>query len=261
MDAAAQPDYSLIDRTGVGQMIFYPRVDRSPPPPGAEDLPVEIESGVTIGCRFYPADPALPTVLYFHGNGEVAPDYDDTAPYYHEAGLNLWVADYRGYGASTGRPSFAALVADAHPVLVHFHATLDELGFSDHRFVMGRSLGSHPAIELAARRPERLAGLIIESGAANLRRLMRFFGGGEPSGEVAEMIDRHRAKIAAIRLPALVIHGENDELIPVDHALEFYDGLMVEKDILIIPRAGHNDILWVGLRQYFEALREFTRPR
>ncbi|HEX2172589.1 MAG TPA: alpha/beta fold hydrolase [Dehalococcoidia bacterium] len=253
------PDYGLIDRTEVGRMIFYPRADRSPPPPGAADYPIDVAPGITVGSRFYPADPSFPTILYFHGNGEVVPDYDETAPIYHQAGANLWVADYRGYGASNGSPSFASLVADAHPVLARFHEVLDEGGYSDRRFVMGRSLGSHPAVELAARAPDRLKGLIIESGGANLRRLMRFFGYGEPTGDVAALIERHRAKMAAIRLPTLVIHGEYDELIPVEHAIEFHADLNAEpKELLIIPGAGHNDILWVGLQQYFAAVARFV---
>lgn len=257
---SAQPDYSLIDRTEVGRMIFYPRMDRTPPPPGALDYPIEVAPGVQVGSRFYPADPAFPTILYFHGNGEVVPDYDDTAELYHRAGANLWVADYRGYGASGGSPTFAALVADAHPVAARFHQVLDKGGYNARRFVMGRSLGSHPAVELAARAPDHLAGLIIESGAANLRRLMRFFGYGEPAGEVADLVDRHRAKIASIRLPSLVMHGERDELIPVEHAIEFYEGLTADpKELVIIAGAGHNDILWIGLQQYFAAIAQFVR--
>src|SRR5690242_1030865 len=102
-------DYALLDRLGVSDWIFYPRRDFGPPPAGAEDVHVPVAPGVAVACRFYPADPTLPSVLLFHGNGEVAADYDGIAPLYHRARLNLFVADYRGYGASTGVPSFAAL--------------------------------------------------------------------------------------------------------------------------------------------------------
>jgi pimeloyl-ACP methyl ester carboxylesterase len=252
-------DYALLDRLGVADWIFYPRPDFGPPPPGAEDVSMPVAPAVAVACRFYPTDPALPSVLFFHGNGEVAADYDDVAPLYHRARLNLFVADYRGYGASNGAPSFAALNGDAHPVLDRFHALLDERGFNPARFVMGRSLGAYPACELAARRPERLRGLVIESGAANLSRLARRV----PAGEAAEVLDRlvagHAAKIAAIALPALLIHGDVDELIPVQSAVEFYDTLTAEpKELVLIPGAGHNDLLWVGARRYFQALAAFA---
>lgn len=247
MADAGNLDYALLDRLGVSDWIFYPRPDLSPPPPNAEDVPVTVAPGVSVACRFYPTDPALPSVLLFHGNGEIASDYDDVAPLYHRARLNLFVADYRGYGGSSGVPSFAALNGDAHPVLDRFHALLDERGFRPARFVMGRSLGAYPASEIAARRPERLRGLVIESGAANLGRLARRVQPGNAGEALDRLVAGHAAKIAAIRLPALMIHGDVDELIPVQTAVEFYDTLTAEsKELVLIPDAGHNDLLWVG---------------
>jgi pimeloyl-ACP methyl ester carboxylesterase len=177
------------------------------------------------------------------------------APIYHQFGLNLCVADYRGYGASGGVPSFSSLISDAYPVLDWFHDVLDGGAFTGPRFVMGRSLGAHPALEIAARRPERLSGVIIESGAGNLRRLLRYVGGDQADHAATELVERHARKIGSIQLPMLVIHGAEDELIPVEHVIDLHDSLRTtEKEILIIPGAGHNDIMWVGLRQYFEAL-------
>lgn len=259
MEASASPDYALLDRAGAGRFIFYPRRDLSPAPPDASDDLIEVEPGVAIGARFYPADASRPTLLYFHGNGEVAADHDGIAPLYHRSGLNLFVADFRGYGRSGGSPTFAALVADAHPVAARFHALLDEQGFSGVRFIMGRSLGSHPAIELAANQAERFRGLIIESGAANLRRLVTRIGTGTPGRESAALVDGHQRKLESIRLPTLILHGEYDELIPVEHAIELHEQLKApEKDLVIIPGAGHNDILWLGMEEYFEAITTFV---
>ena len=66
-----------------------------------------------MGARFYASERSRPTLLYFHGNGEIASDHDDIAPLDHEIGLNLFVAEFRGYGSSGGRPSVAGLIADA----------------------------------------------------------------------------------------------------------------------------------------------------
>jgi pimeloyl-ACP methyl ester carboxylesterase len=260
MDAAPALDYGLLDRTGVARQIFYPRADRTPAPTGAVDIPVEVEPGVHVGTRLYAQDPAFPSVLYFHGNGEVASDYDDIAPLFHQVGANLWVADFRGYGASEGRPTFASLVGDAHPVLDFFHAELDRRGFNPSRFVMGRSLGSHPAIELGARRPERLRGLILESGASSLNRLAQRFANSAAEPGLEELVRGHQEKIASIRLPVLIIHGAEDELVPVETALDLNDTLSeAETELVIIPDAGHNDLLWVGLQRYFSALGAFVQ--
>ena len=253
------PDYGLLDRLATGWPFFYPRPDRSPPPPGARDETVEVEAGVRVACRFYPLAQARPSLLFFHGNGEVASDYDEIAALYHRAGVNLWVADYRGYGASEGRPSFAALVGDAPPVLERFHAALDEWGFAGPRFVMGRSLGTHPALELAANHAGRLRGLIVESGAGNLRRLVQRLTPSASQEEAERLVEAHQRKVEAIRLPALIIHGEADELVPVQTAFDLYETLRSEpKELLIIPGAGHNDLLWLGAEPYMQALGSFV---
>ena len=125
-DAQVDPDYALLDRRGLAHGLFYPRRDMSSPPQGATDHRVDIGDGVQVACRFYASDRSHPSLLFFHGNGEIASDYDMIAPAYHEIGANLFVADYRGYGASNGTPSFASLISDAHPVHSHFHALLDD---------------------------------------------------------------------------------------------------------------------------------------
>jgi pimeloyl-ACP methyl ester carboxylesterase len=262
MTSVEHPDYAFLDRLGAGAFIFYPRPEWTRPPPGAQDHMVEVGPGVAVAVREYLADHGNPTVLFFHGNGEVASDYDGVAPMYHDIRLNLVVADFRGYGKSNGRPTVASLVGDALAVNRWFHGRLDGLGFSSRRFVMGRSLGTHPALEIAAN-GSGVEGLIVESGAANLERMIRRFIPGEPPPEALRLAERHREKVERIRLPALILHGEDDELIPLEAAAGLYDMLPGEqKRLVVIPGAGHNDIMVVGWRQYFEALREFVHgPR
>jgi pimeloyl-ACP methyl ester carboxylesterase len=257
-DARFDLDYALLDRRGLARGLFYPRRDVSGPPAGATDHRVEVGEGVQVACRFYPLERSRPALLFFHGNGEIASDYDAIAPVYHGIGANLFVVDYRGYGGSDGVPSFASLIADAHPVLARFHALLDQEGFTAQRFVMGRSLGSLPAAELAATAPERLAGLIIESGAPDLARLRQRAGVDESDAEIAELVEAHAARLAPIRLPVVQIHGEWDEIIPLEYGLAFHEQLTTsEKQLVIIPGAGHNDIGWVGRELYFETLARF----
>lgn len=257
-DAQNGPDYALVDRLGLARGLFYPRRDPSSAPAGARDHRVRVEEGVEVACRFYPTDRSRPALLLFHGNGEVASDYDAIAPRYHAIGASLMVADYRGYGASDGIPSFASLIGDAHPVLARFHALLDGEGFSGRRFVMGRSLGSLPAAELAATAHERLAGLVIESGAPDLDRLRRRAGLGGASPEIAGLAQAHARRVAPIPIPVLQLHGEWDRIIPLEYGVAFHEQLLTDrKRLVVIPGAGHNDIGWVGRELYFESLSRF----
>lgn len=258
MTSDARPNYALLDEAGLGAMMFYPRGDDRPAPPGATDHLVEVELGVSLGARFYPTDPAAPTLLYFHGNGEVASDHDGIAPLYHEIGVNLLVVEFRGYGQSTGQPTVAALVGDAHPSVAAFHALLDELDFVDDRYVMGRSLGAHPALEVAANAASRFRGLILESGAGNIRRSVERLGllDTELGGRLAA---EHDAKITGITLPVLLIHGASDTLVPLSTA-ETIRALLTSTTttLEVIAGAGHNDLLWIGRDQYFKAIAEFV---
>ena len=252
------PDYALLDEAGLASAMFYPRPDDQPPPPGASDHLIEVEDGVALGARFYPIDRAAPTLLYFHGNGEVASDHDGIAPLYHEIGVNLFVAEFRGYGRSNGQPTVAALVGDAHPSTAYFHDLLDQLAFSEQRYIMGRSLGAHPAIEVAANAADRFRGLILESGAGNIRRSVERIGLLDTEFG-ALLAAAHEAKVGRIALPVLLIHGEIDTLVPLATAELTRDLLTSTTATLeVIPGAGHNDLLWVGREQYFGAIDRFV---
>ena len=258
MTNETSPDYALLDQAGLAGAMFYPRPDDGPPPPGASDHMIEVASGVALGARFYPVDPAAPTLLYFHGNGEVASDHDGIAPLYHEIGVNLFVAEFRGYGRSSGRPTVEALVGDAHPAAAYFHDLLDQHGYSERRFIMGRSLGAHPAIEAAANAAGRFRGLILESGAGNIRRSIERVGLLETELG-ATLAAAHEAKVAGIALPVLLIHGEVDTLVPLGTAELTRELLTLTTATLeVIPGAGHNDLLWVGRDQYFSAIADFV---
>jgi pimeloyl-ACP methyl ester carboxylesterase len=253
-------DFSLLDRPEILSFMFYPRQDRTPAPPGAADLMVPVAEGVSVHCRWHPLDPQAPAVLFFHGNGEVATDYDGIAPVYHQFGMSLFVADYRGYGQSGGRPSFGGMLADALLMSDAFHGRLDAEGVTGARFVMGRSLGGLSAVEVAARRPERLRGLILESATAGARGWNRFARPDEDPAAWDALLEGQRAKLRSVTLPLLSIHGEWDELIPVQTASDIHALVAsAEKHLEVIPAAGHNDLLYRGIEQYFGALAAFVR--
>ena len=256
--ATTEPDYALLDRLGMGSMAFFPRPDHGRPPEGATDHLIEVDPGVSVGARFYhQPGPEYPTILYFHGNGEVVGDHDQFVRLYYDNGINLFVAEFRGYGKSGGSSSMEHLIADARPVAAYFHATLDEQGYDQRRLVMGRSMGASPALEIAARAPEGFRGVVIESGAAGVRGMLERFGVAEHAVAL-ELIEAHEAKIRSIRLPSMQLHGEVDQLVPMETAAELYDMLEgTSRDLVVIPYGDHNTILWVGQVPYMEALGRF----
>ena len=257
------PDYSLLDHPAISGSAFYPRRHWTPAPPGAYDHAVAVADGVSLSARFFPVRPtaanaaadAAPTILYFYGNGETAHDYNGIAPLYNRIGVNLFIPDYRGYGRSGGAPSFTAMLADAVQTLDYLERRLKSENRAGNLFVMGRSMGRHSAFELAAHHGQRLRGVIIESG----RPILGNFTRGLPPADAAALESAYFAKVQSITIPSLVIHGEQDTLAPAQQAAEMHQAFPnPEKRLLIIPGAGHNDLLHRGLTEYFAALQEFT---
>ncbi len=254
-----EPDYTLLDRPDIVEAMFYPRKASRPLPLGASEHLVPVNDWVAVGCRFYPHRREVPTILYFHGNGEVASDYDEMASMYNAFDINLFVAGYRGYGASTGSPNFSTMIADAHAIFLFFREWLPKLGFARRFFVMGRSMGATSALELAARYPEHLKGLILESGAGGTGGWYRWMRPDDDSAPWDELQQRHRQKVASITMPLLTIHGELDALIPVERALELQAAVSSQrKELVVIPQAGHNDLFFRGLQQYMGAVMAFV---
>lgn len=252
---------NLLDNPIVQSILFYPRSDQ----PGGSLLPdvydgtIAVEESVALGYRLYAHEPGAPVVLYFHGNGEIASDHDFFARNYHAAGASLLVVDYRGYGWSTGRPKVSALLSDVEPVLAALPDVLKQADLTDQFLVvMGRSLGSAPAIHAAHEYPTRFRGVIIESGFAHAIPLLARLG--LPSHMLSNLPDPigNARKIAGVNLPLLVIHGEEDSLIPVNNGQVLYDASPASyKRILRVRGAGHNDLLMVGPQAYFAAIAEF----
>jgi len=119
---------------------------------------------------------------------------------------------------------------------------------------MGRPLGSASALELAIHYKERMNGLIIESGFAYAGPLLRLLGiNPDAIGFKEETGFRNLAKIKTRDKPALIIHAEFDQIIPFSQGQALYQACpSLEKTLLKIPFADHNDIFVRGLREYLK---------
>lgn len=253
--------YSALDHPGILAHIFHPRASMRPPGPG--DILIPMAENVHIGACFHVAGKQAPTILFFHGNGEIVSDYDDLGPLYTRLGINFFVVDYRGYGWSTGSPTVSGMMADCHGIMDFVTQWCRDQGFCVPLTVMGRSLGSASAIELAAARSSEVENLIVESGFARTESLLRVLG-IDPAAQSIRMAPEldNREKIRQWTGPALIIHGEQDQLIPFSHGQALYDACpSSEKKLVKIAGAGHNDIFLRGLDPYLSAVKSLLLPK
>ena len=124
-------DYSPLDVPEVLLRLFHPRPESgfSGAQTEARDLLIPVADNVVVGARFHPAAATAPTILFFHGNGEIVADYDELAPFYRGQGVNFFPVDYRGYGRSTGDPTVTAMMRDCHEIFSFARQRLPEMGY------------------------------------------------------------------------------------------------------------------------------------
>lgn len=261
MTISTVKDYSALDHPDVCAKIFHPRPEPgygSTPYPDGDHL-VPVEGNIHVGLKFHVGHADNANILFFHGNGEIAADYDDVGPHFDKIGANLIIADYRGYGRSGGQPSVTAMMNDCHVIFCYVEQWLKNNDLRGPLIVMGRSLGSASAYELAACHASRMGGLIIESGFAFAGPLLRLLGidvdaiGFDEDTSFANLF-----KAATYQGPTLFIHAEFDQIIPYSDGKALHDVSPSErKRILMIPGADHNNILMQGWDDYFGAIEQF----
>jgi hypothetical protein len=196
----------------------------------------------------------------FHGNGEIALDYQYFYDQYFECGVNLAVMDFRGYGFSSHKPTYKSLLIDSMPVYEQFNEYRKDLGLNDSLFIEGRSLGSVCAAEIGSHNPSQVNGMIFESSFASLHNMMeRLFRIRSPD-ITPEALKPHSndTKAKKIRKPTLVIHGTNDWIIPSSEGKLLYNSLPedIDKKLVLIEGAGHNNI-FSFTDEYFKPVKKF----
>ncbi len=261
MSDLIQLDYTALDRPEVLQFLFHPRPEwhASVANTPARDELITVDTDVVVGARFHMSSPAGPSILFFHGNGEIVGDYDDLGPVYNRMGINFVPVDYRGYGRSTGQPTVSSMMRDCHTIFRFVRNWLQTNHYAGPLVVMGRSLGSASALELAATHRSEVDGLIVESGFAHAGPLLQRLGISlSASGFREEEGFANLDKIRSFPKPVLIIHAEYDHIIPFEDAQALYDACpSADKTLLKIQGANHNDIFSRGLTEYLAAVKSF----
>ncbi|MGL1932441.1 MAG: lysophospholipase [Desulfotalea sp.] len=250
--------YSKLDQPEALVNIFFPtKTAKNIAPINAVDIDIEVEDGIRIGCRFYGASLDAPNIIFYHGNGELVSDYDEIAARYTAIGINVFMTTYRGYGWSDGSPTVTNMYADATTIFDYALTWLKENSYSAPIFLMGRSLGSAPAIALAVEKDAVIKGLIIESGFADTLPLAKSLG-LNTENLTEEDCFNNLEKIAKVKRATIILHGSLDTLIPAAQAenLQSFCGAR-SKQFQIIPGAEHNTMIDTAGDLYFETIKKF----
>ncbi|RME46116.1 MAG: alpha/beta hydrolase [Deltaproteobacteria bacterium] len=197
-----------------------------------------------------------PVILFFHGNAGNLTDRIGLLRRLRRCGHHLFIFDYRGYGRSAGSPSEAGLYRDGIAAWRHLTRTR---AIPPERIVLfGRSLGGAVAVEVALR--GEAAGLILESTFTSIPDMARALYPFLPVGHLLRTRFETIAKIGAISMPLLVIHGTKDELVPFEFGRRLYEKAgSARKSFHAVVGAGHNDTDLVGGEAYLRTIDRFVR--
>ncbi|MGC9372477.1 MAG: alpha/beta hydrolase [Thermovirgaceae bacterium] len=243
---------SILDDPLMGNRYFFPRIGRAVHP-----FTVATEAGNLL-CSYRHEHPGAATIVHFHGNGEIAADWEgELSEELHRRGFNCLLAEYRGYGGSEGFPALASMLDDVK-------AVVEASGEPKEKIVLfGRSLGSLYAIHGAATIP-KIAGLVLESGIADVaeRILLRVKPrelGTDQAGllsEVKRFFD-HETKLRLWNGPTLVLHSLHDGLVDVTHGERLARWAGDRAELKVFRQGDHNSIYFANQAEYLDLVTDF----
>lgn len=221
-------------------LMYFPDPVHTPPDvfglSGVEEVSFETPDGARVLSWWAPAKRGQRTILYFHGNAGTLATRGERVRKYQAEGYGIFMMTYRGYGGSTGAPSERANVQDAKQA----YDLLGEKGIAPQNIVVyGESLGSGVATQVAAAR--EVAGLILDAPYTTMVDVAHEHYPYLPARWF--MTDRYLTTkfIGKINAPLLIVHGEDDAVIPVKMGRALYDMANGPKELATFPGAGHAD--------------------
>jgi alpha-beta hydrolase superfamily lysophospholipase len=234
MDHPATPILNALTFHPVRQITMTPERLRM----DYEDLYFTAADGTRINGWFVRAANPVAHILFAHGNAGNIGDRVPVLALLTAAGFDVLVFDYRGFGRSAGRPGERGLYLDTRAA---HEALLARPGVDPNRVVyLGKSLGGGVMLELATRYPP--AGLILMSTFTGLRDAARAVYPFLPGPLVPNAFPSLR-RIASLRAPVLIMHGGDDELLPVRMGRALYEAAPEPKRLHIYPGGRHNDLV------------------
>jgi hypothetical protein len=236
------------------RLVFFP----GPPPAvdaaalGFEEVRLATEDGVELHGWFLPAAGARGAVLVCHGNAGSIEQRVPVARAFHGLGWAVLLFDYRGYGASAGRPSEQGTYGDAEAA---YRNLVEARGFTPERIALyGESLGAAVAVELAREHP--VAALVAESAFTSLPDIgaeaYPFF----PVRWLARYRYDNLAKVGRLEVPLLLVHSPQDEIVPVQHSRRLLPAAREPKRLLL-TEGGHNDGGFLRRAEWVAEVGEF----
>jgi fermentation-respiration switch protein FrsA (DUF1100 family) len=216
---------------------------------GPDVLKLRSANGNLISALYLPNPSARFTLLVSHGNAEDLGYIRDWLEEFRRGGFSVFSYDYQGYGTSQGKPSENAAYADEEAAYAYLTTELKTP--PDRIIILGRSVGSGPAVHLAAR--QAVAGLILQSAFISAFRVVTIL----PLLPFDKFPNAR--EIGRVHCPVMIIHGSKDSVIAPWHGRKLFALANQPKRFFLVPGADHNDLDMVAGASYLKNIQEFAR--
>lgn len=213
--------------------------------------------GIRLHGWFAEGLPFKPLILMFHGNSSNISDCMEYIRHFHASGFSVCIFDYRGYGVSSGE-SFGEddLYEDARNVL----SFLERRGWRSNSIIYyGQSMGAAVALQMALEQPP--AGVVLESPFTSFHEIALFHSPawyGLLGRFIIDIPFENDAKVALLDAPLLIIHGEEDEVVPVEMSLHLFTRARSNKSLYLVPGGRHCDLISDGSGAIARIIANFT---
>lgn len=250
-------------RAGQTRLMFFPSsVLRNTPSDVAlhyEDVWIQVKQEKINAWWIPSTQPKSPVFLYLHGNGSNLGDLPEKVLLLHQLGISVLVIDYRGYGLSKGNfPSEKSVYQDAEAAWNYL--TKQRRIPPKEIFLYGFSLGGAVAIELAYQHRD-VGGVIVQGSYTSMRQIADYTIPylWLPFDWILTQQFNSIEKVRSLKVPFLFIHGTKDRVVPYQMSQELYAAASPPKFLLLIPDAGHNNLVTIGGEKYLKAISDFIR--
>jgi uncharacterized protein len=219
----------------------------------AETVTIKTADGEMILAWHHKAELGKPTIIFFHGNGGGISTRAGKQAFFANRGFGFLAVSYRGYEGSSGSPSEAGFIQDAESALDWLIASGIE---EKHVFVLGESLGTGVAVQLAAKR--KIGALALEAPYANAVDVGAAVYWYLPVKWLMKDQFRSVDYITKVSAPLFIVHGALDGLIPLSQGQQLFKSANEPKNMFVLDDKGHSAIAdersWSAVAQFFDTI-------
>ncbi|WP_226674630.1 alpha/beta hydrolase [Mesobacillus jeotgali] len=241
-----------------------------------EMVEIKSEDGLKLKARFLKNDqPSGKAVILAHGYKGNSEQMPGITKFYYEQGYDILKPDARGHGLSEG--DYIGYGWHDRKDYVQWSEFLAEKAGADDIFLHGFSMGAATVLMASGEKlPEQVKGIIADSGYTTvleeLSHQLKYLYNlpAFPVMQVTSVITNLRAgytfaeasaieSVAKNKLPLLIIHGDQDALVPTEMGNRIFEKANSDKELWIVPGAGHTEAYTIAEQEYQEKLKAFWK--